>query len=47
MKTPEEIKEILIRQKSFLRQKYAVREIGTFGSYYSLSIEKENVEVKP
>ena len=33
MKTFEEIKEILKKQKPFLMEKYGVKEIGIFGSY--------------
>jgi predicted nucleotidyltransferase len=33
MKTFEEIKEILKKQKPFLMEKYGVKEIGVFGSY--------------
>ena len=33
MKTLEEIKEILIKQKSFLKGKYGVKDVGIFGSY--------------
>jgi predicted nucleotidyltransferase len=33
MKTFEEIKEILKKQKPFLMEKYGVTEIGVFGSY--------------
>jgi len=33
MKTLEEIKEILEKQKEILSQKYGVKEIGIFGSY--------------
>jgi predicted nucleotidyltransferase len=33
MKTLEDIKQVLIGQKSFLSQKYEVKEIWFFGSY--------------
>jgi len=33
MKTFEEVKEILKKQKPFLMEKYGVKEIGVFGSY--------------
>ena len=33
MKTFEEIKETLKKQKPFLLEKYGVKEIGIFGSY--------------
>ncbi|VVB86235.1 Nucleotidyltransferase domain protein [uncultured archaeon] len=33
MRTLEEIKEILKKQKPAIRKKYGVREIGIFGSY--------------
>ena len=33
MKTLEEIKEILIREKPFLKEKYKVKDVGIFGSY--------------
>ncbi len=33
MKTFEEIKEMLKKQKPFLMEKYGVKEIGVFGSY--------------
>lgn len=33
MRTLDEIKEILGKQKPFLKKKYGVREIGIFGSY--------------
>lgn len=33
MKSLEEIKEILIKEKPLLREKYRVKEIGIFGSY--------------
>ncbi len=33
MKTLEEIKEILKKQKPFLKEEYGVSEIGIFGSY--------------
>jgi hypothetical protein len=33
MKTLEEIKEILIKQKPFLKSKYGVKDVGIFGSY--------------
>jgi predicted nucleotidyltransferase len=33
MKTLEEIKEILIKQKPFLKDKYGVKDVGIFGSY--------------
>ena len=33
MKTFEEIKEVLKKQKPFLMEKYGVKEIGIFGSY--------------
>ncbi len=34
MKTLEEIKEILKKQKPFLKEEYGVSEIGIFGSLY-------------
>ncbi len=33
MRTLEEIKKILEKQKEILKQKYRVKEIGVFGSY--------------
>jgi predicted nucleotidyltransferase len=33
MKTFEEIRKILQTQKTYLAQKYGIREIGIFGSY--------------
>jgi len=33
MNTVKEIKEILIKHKDELRQKYSIKEIGIFGSY--------------
>ncbi|MCJ7783818.1 MAG: nucleotidyltransferase family protein [Desulfobacterales bacterium] len=33
MKTLEEIKEILIKEKPFLKEKYKVKDVGIFGSY--------------
>jgi hypothetical protein len=33
MKTLEEIKEILIKEKPFLKEKYGVKDVGIFGSY--------------
>lgn len=33
MKTLEEIKDTLIRQKPIIKEKYGVSEIGVFGSY--------------
>ena len=33
MKTFEEIKEILVKQKPLLRQKYGVKTLGVFGSF--------------
>lgn len=33
MKTLEEIKEILIKEKPFLKEKYKIKDVGIFGSY--------------
>jgi hypothetical protein len=33
MKTLEEIKQWLVQNKSLLRERYKVRELGVFGSY--------------
>jgi predicted nucleotidyltransferase len=33
MKTLEEIKEILIKKKPFLKEKYGIKDVGIFGSY--------------
>jgi predicted nucleotidyltransferase len=33
MKTLEEIKEILVKQKPLLRRKYGVKTLGVFGSF--------------
>jgi len=33
MKTLEEIKEILIKEKSLLKEKYKIKDVGIFGSY--------------
>ena len=46
MKTLEEIKNSLVKQKSILREKYDVNRVGIFGSYVrGVQTEKSDIDI--